>query len=80
MYTLKIKSALGRTTIENLPSLEAVSARYCELRNESGEGMSTFETASVYKGTKRTHTVSYNGKVWKGGDVAYNPYAPKEIK
>lgn len=57
--TLKI----GRRHTVSVESIEAASREYKRLRNASGEGASTFPFGTVTGG----YTVSYNGRVWKGG-------------
>lgn len=44
------------------------SAIYCRLRNESGEGASTF-----CHGRLPGHYISYNGRVWKGKPRDWKP-------
>lgn len=62
-----------RHTIE-VGSVEEASRLYCEYRDSTGEGASTFPDGKV-----NGHTISYNGKVWKGkpmvGELVFNPYA-----
>lgn len=49
--------------------LAEASRIYCQLRDESGEGASTFP-----EGRAAIYRVSYNGKVWLGANVVYDPY------
>jgi hypothetical protein len=70
-----MKLIIGRRHSIDVASLEEASRVYCELRDESGEGGSTFPEGKVGK-----HRISYNGKVWLGAWTAgeepvYNPYA-----
>lgn len=44
--------------------LKAASAAYCRLRDESGEGASTFP-----QGKAAIYRISYNGRVWLGDHV-----------
>jgi hypothetical protein len=46
--------------------LKWLSECYCEIRDESGEGYSTFLPVNVYIGgtTKAIGHISYNGRVW----------------
>jgi len=41
------------------------------MRSASGEGASTFPTGRIGRGV----TVSYNGKVWDGSELLFDPYA-----
>lgn len=67
---------IGKRHAVNVADVVEASAVYCRLRDESGEGGSTFP-----EGKLPGHRISYNGKVWKAGpwksgDVpVYNPYA-----
>ncbi len=47
-------------------SLKWLSECYCEIRDESGEGCSTFRPVNVYKAgtTKIIGHISYNGRIW----------------
>ena len=63
----------------NIPvqSLEEASRVYCGLRDESGEGGSTWPSGRVGE-----YTVSYNGKVWlgkwsEGAQPVYAPFASR---
>jgi hypothetical protein len=64
-----------RHKIEASDAAEA-SAIYCKLRDESGEGASTWPNGRFGK-----YHISYNGKVWSGkfGDpnrtLVFSPYA-----
>lgn len=47
----------------------AASAAYCALRDDSGEGASTFPNG-IWNG----HKISYNGRVWRADGLAiFNP-------
>lgn len=76
-YTLSLGKR-GSYTAETIP---AISATYCSVRDESGEGASTFPTGTVheYQGGKLVGYVSYNGNIWrdeekKRGSLIYCPY------
>jgi len=70
---------IGRRHTVRVLSLEDASCVYQQLRDESGEGGSTFPDGELTIGN-RIYRVSYNGKVWanmewKSGDApAYSPY------
>ena len=49
-------------------SLAEASAAYCAVRDESGEGSSTFPNGIVIvDGGAQRLVVSYNGKIWANG-------------
>ena len=62
MYTLEIGTRFSRPC----NSFAEASALYCALRDESGEGVSTFPEGKIRAdaGGRTTARVSYNGKVW----------------
>ena len=60
--TLKI----GRVAIQRFATLAEAKKFYCEARNASFQGASTWPVGKVYTDEKRTHTISYNGRVWLG--------------
>ncbi len=46
-------------------TLRELSEAYCKVRDESGEGGSTFRSVNVFaKGGKIVGHISYNGRVW----------------
>jgi hypothetical protein len=47
------------------------------VRDKIGEGSSTFGPALII-GADSPHYVSYNGKVWNGSVMVYDPYATGE--
>lgn len=47
---------------------EEASEVYCRLRDESGEGGSSFPA-----GRLPGHYISYNGRIWKGSPRAWKP-------
>lgn len=66
---------IGKRYLIEVASLEEASRVYCELRDESGEGGSTWPEGKVGQ-----HRISYNGKVWMrawtaGEEPVYDPYA-----
>jgi hypothetical protein len=70
-----MKLTIGRRHSIEVASLEEASRVYCDLRDESGEGASTFPNGKVGK-----YRISYNGKVWLGhgpvdSQLVYDPYA-----
>lgn len=46
------------------------SEKYAKMRDESGEGASTWPD-----GNWSGHRISYNGKIWDGETLIYDPYA-----
>lgn len=71
--TLKMRGRFGKATA-SADTLAAASQAYACKRDESGEGASTFHPGALVAGKKR-YSISYNGKVWDGATVAYDPYA-----
>ena len=70
-----MKLIIGRRHSINVASLEEASRIYCTLRDESGEGGSTWPEGKV-----GAHRISYNGKVWlgkweSGAKPVFDPYA-----
>lgn len=61
MLTLKI----GRRLNTTVASIAEAQRRYCQMRDESGEGASTFPQGTLIDG-KVKHRISYNGRVWVG--------------
>ena len=64
-----MKLIIGSRHKIEVTDIAAASAAYCQLRDESGEGASTWP-----KGRVGLHRISYNGKVWMDDKVAYSPY------
>lgn len=62
MTTLTLR--IGRRHTVAVSSLAEASLVYGRVRDDSGEGASTFPGGRVGK-----HRVSYNGRVWLGGVV-----------
>ena len=69
---LKIKGDFGKTEC-SVESIAAASQHYAAQRDASGEGASTFREGVLADGRKRLR-ISYNGKVWDGGKVIYDPF------
>lgn len=74
-----MKLTIGRRFMAEVPSIEEASRIYCEQRDLSDEGASTFPEGKV-----GNYRISYNGKVWDGkwqtGMVpVFNPYARDEV-
>lgn len=67
--TRSITLKIGRDTF-SVVSLEEASQIYGRLRDESGEGASTFPEGKLSTG----HRISYNGRVWSGSTCVYSPY------
>jgi len=66
---------IGKRHLIEVTSLAEASRIYCELRDESGEGSSTWPEGQVGQ-----HRISYNGKVWLGkwessATPVFDPYA-----
>ena len=65
---------IGRRIKVEASNAAEASAIYCKLRDESGEGASTWPA-----GRFGSLHISYNGKVWSGADdhrkIVFNPYA-----
>lgn len=61
---------IGQRYRVEVASLEEASRVYQRLRNESGEGGSTWPT-----GLLPGYHVSYNGRVWKGRPKDWKPGA-----
>lgn len=60
--------AIGRRHWVPVSSLAEASAIYQRLRDESGEGASTFPFGKVHDaGGGANYVISYNGRVWRGG-------------
>ena len=69
------KSATTAATAFPVSSFDEASRIYCERRDQSGEGGSTFSAARlVLKDGSRLH-VSYNGRIWNGGPKDWVPGA-----
>ena len=75
-----MKLRIGRRISVDVRDFAQASALYCNARDASGEGASTFPV-----GLLPGHYVSYNGKVWAGEpsdwvpgrEPVFNPYAEK---
>jgi len=61
-----------RGTTFTAPTLAELSAQYCKVRDDSGEGNSTFPKPTVRRCGKAFGTFSYNGRVWNGGVMVYD--------
>ena len=57
-----------RSQVFEVKDFAEASATYCRLRNESGEGGSTFRP-----GRLAGNYISYNGRVWKGKPRDWTP-------
>lgn len=71
-----MKLKIGNRHTVEVKSLEEASRVYCDLRDQSGEGSSTWPEGKI----DRKFRVSYNGKVWDrewmAGDLpVFDPYA-----
>jgi hypothetical protein len=65
--TRKFYAAI-RGELLHAASLKEISDLYCEIRDETGEGCSTFMPVNVYRAgtTDLVGHISYNGRVWSG--------------
>ena len=63
---------IGRRHTTSVQDLSQASAIYAMLRNESGEGASTFPNGKITDG-KKTYRVSYNGRVWDKEVCVFEP-------
>lgn len=63
---------------QTVASFAAASAAYSQVRDLSGEGVSTFPTGRLHS-PNAAYRVSYNGKVWLGdehaSDLIFDPSA-----
>lgn len=57
--------------IYRVHTLRHASAAYGQLRDDSGEGASTFPEGRVFRGREEVAKISYNGRVWLPG-----PWSP----
>lgn len=69
----------------DVASLEEASSKYCELRDASGEGASTWPTGTVTKKDGTQLYISYNGKIWEGDPNKWRPglepvYSPYDLR
>jgi len=60
--------------VKDFASLAEASKFYLEMSDMSGEGASTFRDGKIVDGRKKLR-VSYNGRVWDGEDIVFDPYA-----
>ena len=71
---------IGRRLKKDVESLEEASRIYGELRDQSGEGASTFPDGRIRDG-KTTYRISYNGKVWiTARALVFDPYKTLEVQ
>ena len=68
-----------RNKTYSAPDFAGASEIYARLRDESGEGGSTFPAPKLMQGGKVIGRLSYNARVWDGewpvGKCIFNPYA-----
>ena len=57
-----MKLTIGKRYSVEVTNLADAQDHYCRLRDESGEGASTFPDGRVGH-----YRISYNGRVWDGG-------------
>lgn len=69
---MAIKLSIGRRFSGVVESLEAAQIIFCKMREESGEGASTFPDGKINADGK-VYRISYNGRLWEG--TAYVPGA-----
>lgn len=72
IYTITLrKQRLSATTLDRLSSM------YAKMRDDSGEGASTFPTPLVRVDGKIVASISYNAKIWTVGPdrtLLFSPY------
>ena len=66
-YTFKLR---GKTY--SAPSIAEASAIYGKLRDDSGEGCSTFPTPVLRSEQGSCGKFSYNGRLWNGETIVYD--------
>jgi hypothetical protein len=60
---------IGRRVKVAVPSIAVAQRIYERMRDESGEGASTFPDGQIKLDTGKILRVSYNGRVWDGGTL-----------
>lgn len=66
-YTFQLRGQrLSASTLERLSSM------YAKIRDDSGEGASTFPHVNVEEGGKIVACISYNAKIWRGAKGMLN--------
>lgn len=60
--------------VKDFASLAEASKYYLDVQDQSGEGASTFKDGKIVDGRKKLR-VSYNGRVWDGETIVFDPYA-----
>ena len=60
-----MKLSIGRRMKTEVMDLQEAVDVYCQQRDNSGEGASTFPDGKIEGGYK----ISYNGRVWLNGEV-----------
>lgn len=60
----------GEHHVRLVHSFAEASAIYCEMRDASGEGGSTWRDGRLYRGEEYVARISYNGRVWAPGEWA----------
>jgi hypothetical protein len=61
-----IRLAIGRRHHSEHASIAAAVDHYCALRDDSGEGASTWPDGTVWEPCGPRLRISYNGRVWHG--------------
>lgn len=71
---MKLRIGTKLVTVTSVCEAQEV---YCKLREDSGEGASTFSPGEVYATPKKlVARISYNGRVW---DASGNPVAADDV-
>lgn len=63
---MPVTLTIGRRFKGTFDTTAAAQVQYCTLRDESGEGASTFPDGSVVDGEGNDCRISYNGRLWTG--------------
>ena len=63
------KLMIGRRVKVMVPSLKVASDVFQRVRDESGEGCSTFPDGVVTADDGAKYRISYNGRVWNGQTI-----------
>lgn len=61
-----VKLVIGRRLTVMVPTLRVASDVFQRVRDESGEGASTFPDGIATSDDGRKYRISYNGRVWDG--------------
>ena len=62
---MAVTLSIGRRFVGEVESLAAAQLKFCKMREESGDGASTFPDGKV-KAEGKAYRISYNGRLWDG--------------